>query len=675
MIKAIIRKELRENWKLALAGAGIFGVLISINFDHSNPPLVQDGFEVTASFFCGIFGALLGFLQIRHENHPDLRAFLIHRPLSRMGIFLGKVIAGLALYLLAAGLPLVCLIILVQVPDRVAAPFDWAMTLPAAAAFLAGVVCYFAGMIARQPQVRWPVTRALALGAGILTLAWPYREFWQSLVLIIISGAVLGAAAWGSFTSHGGSRRGSAAAGIALPVALLPGMVMLLILGVSAFIALVIRPNENHRDYGTLMYYKVFADGTVAKYWQSANRGFSLTDTNGTFLKDPKTGKYLPPDRLEQLTAPAAPPMALPDAGANSRYNFRDSQRFYRQVFGGLHTIWFYSFPRGRLLGYDLNSREFVGSVGPDGLASNSPATGQRFRQRSETDLYQTPSTLADGHTIFQSVLPGNVEVPTIKPLFSVPADDILVATADISSNTFPQNVSVISGPNVIRVGMTSTWLATAAVTSQSVYVINKEGMVLWKVPRPAAFSGDASLQVCLLDEPNQCVLMVTPSDVSNLKSGGKLPTHLEFYDRNSSLARMLDLPTSVRTEPALSLQAKCVALLLPCVASPLGGSLGMHVPPSNLLLAALCAVGALGLGLRARLRAVALVGWVLFLLLTNVAGFFIFLCLLSWPARERCPNCKKLRVVNRDHCEHCAAAFAPADKNGTEIFEPLGTV
>jgi RNA polymerase subunit RPABC4/transcription elongation factor Spt4 len=43
-----------------------------------------------------------------------------------------------------------------------------------------------------------------------------------------------------------------------------------------------------------------------------------------------------------------------------------------------------------------------------------------------------------------------------------------------------------------------------------------------------------------------------------------------------------------------------------------------------------------------------------------------------EWPARESCPNCKKLRVVDRDQCEHCGADFAPPEKNGTEIFEPL---
>jgi ribosomal protein L37AE/L43A len=46
-----------------------------------------------------------------------------------------------------------------------------------------------------------------------------------------------------------------------------------------------------------------------------------------------------------------------------------------------------------------------------------------------------------------------------------------------------------------------------------------------------------------------------------------------------------------------------------------------------------------------------------------------------EWPALESCPNCKKLRVVDREHCEHCGADFAPPEKNGTEVFESLTTV
>mgnify|MGYP001160529373 CR=1 FL=1 len=33
----------------------------------------------------------------------------------------------------------------------------------------------------------------------------------------------------------------------------------------------------------------------------------------------------------------------------------------------------------------------------------------------------------------------------------------------------------------------------------------------------------------------------------------------------------------------------------------------------------------------------------------------------------------KRLRLVDREQCEHCGAGFAPPEKTGTEVFEPLG--
>jgi len=61
-----------------------------------------------------------------------------------------------------------------------------------------------------------------------------------------------------------------------------------------------------------------------------------------------------------------------------------------------------------------------------------------------------------------------------------------------------------------------------------------------------------------------------------------------------------------------------------------------------------------------------------LFHLLTGFPGFLAFLCVREWPAREACPACKKPRLVDREHCEHCCADFAPPEKTGTEIFAPL---
>ena len=55
--------------------------------------------------------------------------------------------------------------------------------------------------------------------------------------------------------------------------------------------------------------------------------------------------------------------------------------------------------------------------------------------------------------------------------------------------------------------------------------------------------------------------------------------------------------------------------------------------------------------------------------------GFLAFLSLQEWPAREPCPNCQRLRNVDREKCEHCGAGFAPPETKGTEIFERVEMV
>jgi hypothetical protein len=50
--------------------------------------------------------------------------------------------------------------------------------------------------------------------------------------------------------------------------------------------------------------------------------------------------------------------------------------------------------------------------------------------------------------------------------------------------------------------------------------------------------------------------------------------------------------------------------------------------------------------------------------------GLLLMLALQEWPARILCPKCRKPRVVTRDTCEHCGAAHAMPEPDGTEIFE-----
>ena len=77
-------------------------------------------------------------------------------------------------------------------------------------------------------------------------------------------------------------------------------------------------------------------------------------------------------------------------------------------------------------------------------------------------------------------------------------------------------------------------------------------------------------------------------------------------------------------------------------------------------------------LGRRYQFSLAAQAGWAVFHLLCGVPGLLAFLSVQEWPAREACPNCKRLRVVDRAQCEHCGADFAPPEKTGTEVFAPL---
>ena len=140
-MKQIILKELREQYKVALIGMALLaGMLIFALASYGNQleeimqsrgngdnfqPLMHAEVLTQVGFFCAIFGTLLGWLQIRAEHQPDLWAFLVHRPVKRTRILQGKVAAGLLLYVSAAGLPLLGLIVLAcYAVDRKTYPAD-----------------------------------------------------------------------------------------------------------------------------------------------------------------------------------------------------------------------------------------------------------------------------------------------------------------------------------------------------------------------------------------------------------------------------------------------------------------------------------------------------------------------------------------------------------------------
>ena len=197
--------------------------------------------------FCGLFGAILGWLQIRSESHRDLWAFLVHRPISRTRIFASKVAAGMLLYGVGAGLPLVVLVAVVRMPGNVAAPFEWAMVLPVFANFLGGIACYLAGLLTGLRQVRWYASRGLPLAAAVAVMLGIVGagEFWQALLVILVGAVVLGVATWGAFQGNGYDREQPLWGKVALTGTFAVGGLVVVALVMAAVMALLPRPTDN----------------------------------------------------------------------------------------------------------------------------------------------------------------------------------------------------------------------------------------------------------------------------------------------------------------------------------------------------------------------------------------------------------------------------------------------
>ncbi len=385
-MKTIFQKDLRENLKVALICLLIFTLVLvqayesSIDFlsnlllrnlsaqSNQLQPLLSNMLVLDAGFFCALFGAALGWFQTRNEAHRDLWAFLVHRPVTRTEIFLGKSAAGLCLYALGAGLPLAGLVLVASVPGSVAAPFEWRMALPLVELFLAGLAAYFAGLLTGLRQARWYISRALGLGLGIAALigVYGYELPWHSWALLAATTGASALAAWGAYQT-GGYYRGQPLAGkLGLIAAMTTGCSLVLFAAVGLFVALFLGPLIQ-RSF-TNSYYEMTRDGTIYKATSHGGGFDEIEDLNGHPLMDPKTGRRM--EQAEFSTRRANGPEAFTTFGPQSLGNtLRHNDSFFTLWTITGKTLWYLD-RHGKFLGYDGRTRKCVGSLeahDPDG--------------------------------------------------------------------------------------------------------------------------------------------------------------------------------------------------------------------------------------------------------------------------------------------------------------------
>ncbi len=637
-MKKIMLKELREQMKVALLGLAIFIFILRMDYTKYGNLLKYPNWAGTplmdvagfAAFFCAIFGTVLGWLQIHAEKQRDLQAFLLHRPLTRTAILLGKIAAGLCLYALGAGLPLLGFIAVVVTPGRVAAPFEWPMVLPLAAIFLLGLVYYFAGMLTGVRQARWFGSRGFGLGLAIIATVGVFlSEFWQALLVLSITGGILTLATWGSFQLGGYYRHQPLPAKLALTSACVAAGVLLVLAAIGIFQVLAPEFRSFSNDE-----YAFTKDGAVCKVIHPSTGGEpQIMDLNGQPLRI-NYGELLQ-HRWRAATF-------FGEQGERRRSHYSSSDRFFTFWGRADKTMWYLTHD-GRLVSYDIATRRQTGALAQSANTFFPPLVHSGM----DSEAVHPQGILASSNSLYHV----DLEHRSLKPIWSVGNDD-----------------------RIESYGSGDYWnkfesLRTLVVTRKSVQMLELNGYAEWSIPNQASNSGYSEITVLFLQPTNRFAVIFQ-------KAGWVLPSRVAWVTAGEGITKSMELPElppSVGEDFILNL----IGLLMPPSLSaklPFWRVLGVHSWPWNpwcMIPAGLCAIVGWCLGRRYSFPIKAQIGWFVFIMLFNLPGLLAFLSVQEWPARETCPRCQKLRAVDREQCPHCGADFAPPEKNGTEIFEP----
>jgi ABC-type transport system involved in multi-copper enzyme maturation permease subunit len=659
-MKPLILKELREHRVLAIVGLIAFtllalytssqttGLLVQAgqgqtydNTINRLQPLVSSDFLLHVGALCALFGSALGWMQVHTERHRDLWAYLVHRPVTPTNIYASKLIAGLFLYLLGAGIPLLLFVCWVQQPGSVAAPFEWAMALPTLTLFCAGIVCYFAAMLIGLRAVRWHGSRALPLGVPFMALSAcaGFPGFGTSLTIILICGGVLALATWGAFRTHGQYDGQPAMSKAALTISLTAGCSTIILLGSMLILNSII--SRGGREWSSHLMGK---DGMLYHVTQTPT-SFQVLDEAGKPVLD-KAGKPL---ENEEFNKRLALSLSCYVSTNHSGGNFQRSQTYFKYWKGSAGSIWYYWRQYGRLVGFDTGSRQIIGSLGPDGFSKS--LAGDRFADFANWSYWMTPNHLCTDTAVYAI----NARDRSIQTIFKTDAHDPIMAISSFGGYTPPQNPIV--------------------VTKSTIHLIDPDGAKLASIPYKPGFPEYPDIQITQLDQTNSFVFRLNPNPSINEKSGGKLRSQIIWFNQEQGITRQTDIPSpQVQNDIAAVLAAVTSASSPP----PVMIFFALTEPSARKVLpfAISYVIISIFIGFwicrRYRLSGRTRGQWLVFLLFTGFPGLLAFICARDWIASESCPACHKPRSVEYEHCEHCQASFPPPVKNGVEIFESV---
>jgi hypothetical protein len=661
------------------------------------PSLMDSGSLMIFALIAGLFGVMLGFLQVSAEAQGDKRSLLLHRPLSRSRIFLAKAVVGVGLYLLALGIPFAIEVGLAATPGHLAEPFQWPMTLPWLADVLTGLVYYFAGMLTAQREGRWYASRCLGLAAGLFcsVLVWTLPQFGQALFAILLVGGLVAVAAWGSFVTGGAYAPQPRVAKIALALTLLMGL---------SFLSFTAKVFLGIWTWSRVQYYyQLDHQGNVLLIHEEEGKIQSITDLEGQ-VPPQLQGERLDSYALKETVAPWA------WGEWTKTRSYRSSNELpvkYGNETKPGNENWWYVPDQGRLLGYDKHSNLLIGSFGPDGFA----APDEQPRERFEGEIYHISqayfSRVKDYLAFPGGVYTVDFRKRTLRTLFVPTAGEAVLWASRWEDEKQKQSLAFVGTDQAIHVlDPAGTRLLYAPLTfDRASYRIHHVGKLenprrYWIWYEPAWHLGLDRLETmpAYVVEYDIVGREIAPRKIVPPRPGGAReftpptplvepsPTHVWFglITAPAEAAGLMAAMNAFQSEVSKNNGSE-VGLSLPFLFAMTHFFLpGVRWLPSAhpslvwgngalmLLAAGVSALICLVLTRRYAFSRLRCLGWALWGLLWGPMGLLLLLALQEWPARIACPKCSKLRVVTQERCEHCGAPHALPPLDGTEIFESI---
>jgi ABC-2 family transporter protein len=643
-MRALIAKELREH--LVLAGIGLAAGLGLALLTGTGPaqsgvsmPIGSESYLKQLAVVSYVVAAGLGFLLSWKEELRGTWTFLLHRPVSRGQVLAGKLLAGMALYMLATGIPFLALAAWSAVPGSYPAPWSSDYVRAGAILLAGGLPVLVGAFSAGASQARWYTTRFTpVLAAGLLIFLGKQATSWLGEAGVLLGATVLLAlGAWSTFAGAAKFRWISA-----LPVTL--GACCALMMG-SALLREEVRARLSREDTGAPWVAFEFAkNGAVVRATRRSGSAEALESLDGLPI-EPRAGQ-----RPYLLTYPLERTLRDPMSSRGERaWSVRALTRNRPASGWVIHAL-----ARERVLvAYDVQTRRVAGYLGRNGFAprredvqpfaegwSPDPGDQESLRVRDSSGLY-----LLDAKG---------------SPPWHVPLDgamDVAVTVGPGFGDEEPMRV-LVRAPGYV-----------------DVYAPNVPVPVRYRLS--SELDRAKTLRISLLPDG---VLGVQASFPQGGEQEGVLLVKLEPSGRTAWEQRVQRAPPARDqgrehervADALLGVNPPLAALVLFSAGgfdeATLHEKLGRSALALSGLLSLACAMAVLRSLRRRGDPRVAQLGWTAFALLGGLPALVAFIA-RERAARVPCPSCGAKRVPSSLSCPRCAAGWLPVERRDIDIF------